>query len=638
MTDTSLTQFVPLGTRERARPALRVGTIPVLVVLLVAGLVTLQLWARATDYPLRVTSDTPTFLALIPELADRPFERQSPYLDDPDLATTHAEPYTQALAFLWRAVAPAGAEADPIALSRLLALVGIGVMLLVLATVFLYARATAGRGAAWVAVPVLLALFGPANVIWASDLSLHGFLYAGWFPQNVAIALLLLTLLALERDGRSATVAATLLAALTMTVHPFTGVLLTLLATVRAWQLSCAHDRRWRRVSLALAGGFLLGSLWPAYSLSAAMAEVGLPGWLFVSLAAASPLLLWRRSAGAALRGTAGRLEAFAARLADPAWASWLALAGLATVLLLSLWVARLAHLPPDDPLITTNRLSTYWVEDRWRWPLLLAAGAIGLHGLARMALRGTVVPAAWFAGCFAVGTTGAVASLFGLQIPIWYRFLLAAQIPLAIGVAAAVSSAAPRAVRIVAITVGFSLAFKVLALVALPPTHTYFRTPIQEVWSLGTVIPPGDGLVATDPRTAYFIPGVTGRRVLTVTKAHVGSAAELAAADRGYTLLHRYWSGGTDWWDAGREMWRQGVRWVVIEKSTLLSAPTLEEFSTGPVPLVHPGPEREQLGNYYYENNRVGSLVYDGSSYAVYRLDHRRLFAEDHREPRRSW
>jgi hypothetical protein len=50
---------------------------------------------------------------------------------------------------------------------------------------------------------VLLVLFGPAHVIWASDLSFNGFLYAGFYPQNVAIALALGALLALRGNGRA---------------------------------------------------------------------------------------------------------------------------------------------------------------------------------------------------------------------------------------------------------------------------------------------------------------------------------------------------------------------------------------------------------------------------------------------------
>lgn len=612
---------------DRTKP--RVHALPAVVVLLLAGLVALQLWARSTDYGLRVTSDTPTFLALIPSLAERPFERQSPFLADESIATPHAEPYTQALAVLWGAVRTSD-EPDPVALGRLLSLVGIGVTFFVLFSVFAYTRSVVGRREAWIAVPVLLALFGPANVIWASDLSLHGFLYAGWFPQNVAVGLLLFALLALDWRRRAALPATAVLVAATMTIHPFTGVLLTLLFVVRGSQLAVKRDARWRRASYALIAGFALGSFWPAYSLSRAMSETGLPGGVFVALAAGAPLVAaglagsrvigWSVEAGAAL----------VRRVLSPGWAHRMAVGGFLVVVALGFWAAVLANTPPSDPLITTDRLSTYWVEDRWRWPLMLAAGAVGVYGLARLALRGRIVPIAWFTGCFALGTIGAVGSLAGIQIPIWYRFLLAAQIPLAVGVAAAVPGLAPRTTRYVATAAGFALAFKTLTLVGLPPTHTYFRTAVQEAYSLGEVIPPGPALVATDPRTAYYIPGATGRRVLTVTKAHVGSPRELAAAERGYALLHEFWAGGPTWWEAAQRMWIENVRWIVIEKSTVLAAPTLEEFSTGPPPLVHPGPEREQLGNYYYENNRVGTLVYDSESYAVYRLDPSKLFGDN--------
>lgn len=614
---------------DQMKTVRRVHALPAVVVLVLTALVGLQLWARSTDYGLRVGSDTPTFLAVIPDLAERPFERQSPFLADDTVATFHAEPYTQALAFLWKAVRATDEERDPVALGRMLSLVGIGVMFFVLFAVFAYARSVVGRREAWIAVPVLLALFGPANVIWASDLSLHGFLYASYFPQNVAVGLLLFGLLALDWRRRAALPVTIVLTAATMTVHPFTGVLLTLLFTVRGCQLAVDGDPRWRRAPYALVGGFALGSLWPAYSLGEAMSETGLPGWLVVSLAAAAPLFALRVASRRPIRWSMERGEALARHLSSSAWAYRFAVGGFATVLVLAFWAAVLANTPPSDPLITTNRLSTYWVEDRWRWPLLLAAGAVGIHGLARLALRGQLVPAAWFAGCFAVGTLGAVASLFDVQIPIWYRFLLAAQIPLAIGVAAAIPGLKPRTVRYVATAVGFALAFKALTLVGLPPTHTYFRTQIQEAYSLGDVIPPGPGLVATDPRTAYYIPGATGHRVLTFTKAHVGSARELEAAERGYTLLHEFWTGGPRWWETAREMWVEGVRWIVVEKSTLLAAPTLEAFSTGPSPLVHLGPEREQIGNYYYQNNRIGNLVYDGQSYAVYRLDPVKLFAK---------
>ena len=61
-----------------------------------------------------------------------------------------------------------------------------------------------------------------------------------------------------------------------------------------------------------------------------------------------------------------------------------------------------------------------------------------------------------------------------------------------------------------------------------------------------------------------------------------MGSASELAASQRGYLLLHRFYS-GADSWDAARAMWRQGVRYVIVEHQTSLDAPTLEEFSNAP-------------------------------------------------------
>ncbi len=630
MIDVRVSAQPPVEVFDQMKYVRRVHAFPVVVVLLLAGLVALQLWARSTDYGLRVTSDTPTFLALIPDMADRPFERQSPFLSDNEIATPHAEPYTQALAFLWKATRASGEERDPVALGRMLSLVGIGVMFFVLFAVFAYARSVVGRREAWIAVPALLALFGPANVIWASDLSLHGFLYASWFPQNVAIGLLLFTLLALDWRRRVAVPLSILLTAATMTIHPFTGVLLTLLVAARGCQLALQRDDRWRGMSYVLLGGFALGSLWPAYSLSRGMAETGLPGGLFVAIAAATPLLATALAGSQPVRRSLALWETVVRHLASQTRAHWLAVGGFVIVLALGLWAAALAHLPPSDPLITTNRLSIYWVEDRWRWPLMLAAGAIGIYGLARLAQRGRTVPALWFAGCFTLGTIGALGSLAGIQIPIWYRFLLAAQIPLAIGVAAAMTGLPRHTTRYVATAAGFAIAFKTLTLVGLPPTHTYFRTGIQDAYRLGEVIPPGEtGLVATDPRTAYFIPGATGRRVLTVTKAHVGSPAELATAERGYAVLHEFWAGGPTWWQAAQRMWVKGVRWIVVEKSTLLAAPTLEKFSTGPSPLVHAGGEREQLGSYFYENNRLGTLVYDSDSYAVYKLDPTKLFPD---------
>jgi len=578
----------------------------------------LALWARSVDYALRVTSDTPTFLALVAGMAERPFSGESPFLDA-DVATQHATPYIQALAFAWRVFG--GPSASPAALGGFLALAGIVVFGLTLLCVFLYVRRLAGARAAWLSIPVLLGVFGPPHVIWASDLSLHGALYAGFFPQNVAMGTLLLTLLALERRSRESLVAAALLASLTMLVHPFTGVLLCVLATAESCRLAIRRDGSFVRVPVALGAGFVLGSLWPAFSLDRAFAETGVTGIVFVGLCVAAPFGAPRMAAHDLWARSASRLERLAARVDSADTIFRLAVAGAVGTAAVALWELALVHSPPEE----SARLAVYWVDDRWRWPLLLVAGTVGIAGLARLARRGLIVPGLWFAGCFGIGALGAV----GLPLPVWYRFLLLCQVPLAIGVAVVVAeSRRPRTVGLVAATFVLALSVKVGALLLAPPTVTYFGEALQPAWSLGEHIPPGKGLVAADPATAYFIPATTGRRVLTVDKGHVSSRKELEAAREGYKLLHRYYAGGDGWWKAAQEMWARGVRYVVVAKQTTLEPKTLDDFIWQTAALRTPA-QRAALGNYFYENNRVGTLVHDSDDYAVYRLEKAKLFPE---------
>jgi hypothetical protein len=252
------------------------------VLALLGGLLALAVWARTVDYSLRVISDTPTFLALVAGMAKEPFTEQSPFLDA-GVATQHATPYVQALAFIWQALD--GSSNSPVALGGFLALVGIAVFAFMLWCVFLYVRRLAGATAAWVSIPVLLGIFGPPHVIWASDLSLHAALYAGFFPQNLALGTALLTLLALERRSPVFLVVSCLLAGLTMLVHPFTGVLLCVLVAAQSCHLAVQGDRMAAaKRPIALGAGFALGLLWPAYSLDRAFAETGLRGVLFVAL------------------------------------------------------------------------------------------------------------------------------------------------------------------------------------------------------------------------------------------------------------------------------------------------------------------------------------------------------------------
>ena len=444
----------------------------------------LALWARAVDYALRVTSDTPTFLALISDMGDAPFAPQSPFLEG-GAATQHATPYMQVLAFAWD-VLP-GSDGSPIALGRFLALAGIAVFGFTLWCVFLYVRRLAGSTAAWVSIPVLLGLLGPAHVIWASDLSLHAALYAGFFPQNVAIAAALLTLLALEQRSTASLVASCTLASLTMLVHPFTGVLLAVLATAESCRHAARRDRAALRAPVALATGFAAGLLWPAYSLDRAFAETGMRGIVFIGLCLVAPVV----ALGVGPQFESGRVAdtvaALASRLETAHAAFRLAIVGAVGTVLMALWEGWLVHSPPSD----SARLAIYWVDERWRWPLLLVAGAVGISGLARLARRGHVVPAVWFTGCLAIGALGAV----GLPVPVWYRFLLLCQIPLAVGVATVVGEGRRTwTTGIVAATFVIALSVKALTLLETPAKVSYFGQPLQPVWSVGRGDPAGLG------------------------------------------------------------------------------------------------------------------------------------------------
>jgi hypothetical protein len=160
-------------------------------VLSLAGTLILELQALAYGYGLRVTSDTPTYIALLREVARHPFRPVSPFLATRGVETSHATPDMEVLAQIWRGISPSPSLVDPVAAYHLLAWWGVVVTLLVAHALFLWVRGLAGSRAAWVSIPVLLGLFGPANVIWAGDLSFHGFLYAAYFSQTFAVAFIL---------------------------------------------------------------------------------------------------------------------------------------------------------------------------------------------------------------------------------------------------------------------------------------------------------------------------------------------------------------------------------------------------------------------------------------------------------------
>ena len=131
------------------------------VALGVAVLVVLELWAVHVGYPLRVTSDVPTYLALLRGLAAHPLSPQSPFLPLPGIASPHATPYMTGLALLWHAVAFAVRGLRPDGRRPVPRRGRIGVTLATLAMIALYARRVAGPRQGLLAVPVVLVLFGP---------------------------------------------------------------------------------------------------------------------------------------------------------------------------------------------------------------------------------------------------------------------------------------------------------------------------------------------------------------------------------------------------------------------------------------------------------------------------------------------
>ena len=610
------------------------------VIALLGGLVALQLWSVAADYAMRVTSDSPTFITLLSDMARNPLGRQSPFLAHGEVATQHATPYTLLLSQVWRLLG--GEAGDPYGAARFLAPVGIAVFGVTLLAVFSYARSLAGNRAAWATIPVLLTLFGPAHVIWASDLTFHGALYAGFYPQNVAIALTLVVLIACERRTPTAVVVAIVATAGTLTVHPFTGVLLCALVTTRALQLAHRGDPHYVVGPIVLAAGYVTGLLWPAYNLNVALAETGVHGAILVSGCVILPIAIYALPSAALMTSVGAMVDASVARATDlrlavtriqvavdgPRAPSFLALVGLGGVILLALWELLLIQQASlvasfTDPIARAwPRLAIYWVDERWRWPLMFLGGTAGLLGLRRLATRGSVVPAVWFTACFSLGVAGA----FGAPVPVWYRFLLFCQIPLAIGVAVVFTESSRLTRAAIGGTVAVSLLVKVATLLALTTSFSYFGASLQNAWSLGEHIPPAPGIVATDPQTAYFIPAASGKKVLTVSQGHVGSAYERDLSDRGYRLLREFYAGGPGWWQAGRTMYQQGVRYLVIEKNTTLEPRTLADF-TWQNAMLRPGYQRKRIGNYFYEANRVGTLVYDSYDYVVYTLDARKLF-----------
>ncbi len=314
----------------------------------VVALVAMELWATATGYPLRVTSDLPTYLALLRGLALHPFAPQSPFLTTPGIASPHATPYMLALALLWRSFAPAGHLTDPVAAGRFLGMIGIPVTLLTLGMIVVFAARIAGRREGLLTIPVLLVMFGPAHVIWASDLTFNGFLYAGFYPQNVALALALGALLALRGRGWPSLLLATVLCGATMIVHPLTGTLLAGLAAADGCVLALRGGRGTHRAAFALGVGFVAGMAWPDYQLNQAMAQAGIPGAVVIALCAAAPGLTTLIAPLLPRRRLALLARRAGAVMTSRRTVGWLAIAGAVIVWDLALWEILLIAHPPS--------------------------------------------------------------------------------------------------------------------------------------------------------------------------------------------------------------------------------------------------------------------------------------------------
>jgi hypothetical protein len=255
---------------------------------------------------------------------------------------------------------------------------------------------------------------------------------------------------------------------------------------------------------------------------------------------------------------------------------------------------------------------------------LLFAPAAAGIGGLVRLARRGSAAPLLWGLGCLGIGVVGAL----GLPFPLWHRFVLFAQIPLAIGTAVILRDAARLLTsRLVTATLVGSAAFALATLVFMPSNVTYFGTRLQAGWRIGHFVPVGTGtVVASDPATEYFVLPL-GDRVLTMTTWHINDRSELPPARSGYALMHRLYTGG-GWRKAAQRMWKLGVRYVVVNRGFRMNAPTLDAFSSFNAPyIVRNWDQQAEVVAYMRRLGTIANNVGSDDELHVYRLDRKRVF-----------
>ena len=595
----------------------------------VGVLLAMQALAISNHYAMRVISDTPTFIALVRDLARAPMQPDSVFFHTLDTQSMHASPYLQVLALVWRAVAPSGHRGDPVAIGRFLAIVAIPVSLFTLGMLWCFTRSVAGRTAAFAAIPAVLSLFGPAHIIFSSDLTLGGLLATGYYPTTLATGLSLAVLMLLRQRSKPASALTLLLLALTLTTDLFSGTVLLLYTII--YSCLAAHRQRSEahRIPSIILGAFALAALWPLFHIFAAFQSAGIPILELIVGAFLAPRLwcLLAPRVAAVTRAIPPLARAAKARVSATGELH-IALLGLWACAMLAIWTVYLIGHWPDDPALRSYRLGLYWNDQVYRWPLLLAPGAVGAIGLQRLLRRRGGELALGAAVMYGVGVLGSVVFVAThVQLPLYYRFILACQLPMAVGMGAFLAHhKSRRAAGLALVTLLMAFSFKAVALLVVPSTENYFGAPLQSAWTLGRVIAPQSGRVASDPSTSYYIPAAADDAVVTLS-GHADSGAEGERAELGYSLMHQLYAG--DAWhsaDALLHLWQYGVRWVVVEKSTSLRPSNRHLFFFGPYSGLITRSDMALMARYYSRLAAAGTPVYDDDEYTVFKLDGRRL------------
>lgn len=589
----------------------------------VLGLVGFQVWAATNFYALRVTADAPSFLVLIRDMGAEPLDSHSSFFGQPDTDSIHASPYLQVLGLIWRVMAPTGEYGDALALGQFVAFVSIPVTLFVLGMLWLYVRQAASTRAAYLAIPVLLMVFGPVHVTFPSDLSLNGFLYAAYYPTTFATGLTLAVLVMLQRSSLVWSAFTSIVIALTISTDPLNGAVLAALMILYACKRGEASRREAVRIPLMLAAGFLVAQAWPAFDVYATFNSNGVPVPAVVGAAFVAPWA-WRAARPRASVALRRRAPWFSTPISGRQELAVATVAALAVIALTGWGIWEMLTPPDDQPLLKGNRRGFYWNGERYRWLLLLAPAAIGLLGANRLARRGRPIALLWFLIFYSFGVVGSVAELLGVHIPLYYRFILLCQVPIAIGVAYLLTQHKESgAVTLTGWVVLFVLAFKTVTLIGVSDRLSYFGAELPGTWYMNKVIPPDSGVVASDPYTSYYIPAVTQNRVVTLSPGHADSGAEGDVAKRGYGVLHRLWA--ADGPSAGRALtglWDGGVRYVIVERFTTLRPRTLRAFVAAPYnELIKPRDVPQRL-RYEARLSMAGTVIAPLPGFRVYGLD----------------